>query len=137
MAFNKEREAAASNYASKEDKPKTKIWINIGYDSKDEETGEPLFISTPFGLGVDTMNKQEEPNGKNKAFLRLVRAKNELLEYLQKYAEALEPGEAQIITDLKIQIRRIEEPTQDSATEENPHRSALSQLGFVKALKAA
>lgn len=133
MGFKRtENRSTRNDNRSNDDRPKTKVWMNIGYESIDEETGDPIFVSLPFGLGIDTMNKPDLPNGKNQAFLRLVESKIDFLEQLQAYAETFEPGQEEIIPDLKIQIRRIEEAAQDTSGEENPHRTALSQLSFVQ-----
>ena len=88
------------------DKPKSELWLNIGYVANDEDQ---TFISVPMGLPVDT----QEPiklSGSNEDWLMLAAARNGLLEELQKKGFSLEKGE-EIEIPLIVRLRRVKEET--------------------------
>lgn len=129
MALNRTR-AAQNNNANEEREP-TKVWLNIGVPSKDEN-GDPIFLSIPLGIALDSM-KPAKITGKNEEFRNMMAAKNQLMEQLQKLGEEMAPGEELILDDLSVQIRRVEEPTEAEKDEDgNPHLSVLSQLSFAR-----
>lgn len=94
-----------------EEKQKSEVWANIGY-----ETGDPEypFVSLPFGIAIDTMSPAQMPRKSDTDYAGFVSAKNRLLEMLQKAAEGLAPGEEMILAPegseggLVIQLRRRE-----------------------------
>lgn len=115
----------APKNGQREDQPKAKVWLNIGYIMQTEvlEEGkdariEDTFISIPVGIPLDTM----EPKaivGNSENFRALTGAQNNLLEMLQKAAESLKPGDEEIV-NLQIQMRRVKEPVAAPATGDNP-----------------
>lgn len=71
------------------------IYINIGFYSnqlKDNE-GNPLFISLPYGLPLDTMSDIKVGNGKS-SFTELCRMKNSFKKELLKKLESVPEGTA-------------------------------------------
>ena len=100
----------------KEDKPKTQLWLNIGYIAKvkDQDTGEEIdkFVSLPLGLPVDTQERLKT-NSSNEVWGMFQSARNDLLDQLIELGKTLKPGEEKILTmgdnGLGIQMRRIME----------------------------
>lgn len=108
-------------------KPEAMIWLNVGYEVTDETTGEVTFISLPFGLPLDTM-EPKKVSGKNEDWKRMVQAKNQLLEHLQKAATGLKPGEESVVSALQVQLRRRAD-NEAPDLDENPF---VSGLGAIK-----
>lgn len=100
--------------ADKEDKPKTQLWLNIGYIAqvKDAESGENIdkFVSLPVGLPVDTQERLKT-NSSNEVWGMFQSARNDLLDQLIELGKTLKPGEEKILSmgdnGLGIQMRRI------------------------------
>lgn len=111
------QQAPVSAPQGKGDKPETKLWLNVGYNSgvKDEH-GEEVFISLPYGLGLDTMQRVDE-RSRNVQFSQIQQAKNALLDQLLKICEDLKPGETAEVP-LTLQVRRVNEAV--PVTGENP-----------------
>lgn len=115
-----------------------KVWLNVGYESINEETGEATFISLPLGIGLDTMRPRDIKGKMTDEYHQMLEGKNELLEQLQRYIADFVPGQEEIVGDLKVQIRRIEEATPEASEEgANPHLNNLSRLSFASNSKAA
>lgn len=77
------------------EKKTPQIYINIGFYSnqlKDSE-GNPLFISLPYGLPLDTMNDIKVGSGKS-SFTELCRMKNSFKKELLKKLESVPEGTA-------------------------------------------
>ena len=77
------------------EKKTPQIYINIGFYSnqlKDNE-GNPLFISLPYGLPLDTMNDIKVGSGKS-SFTELCRMKNSFKKELLKKLESVPEGTA-------------------------------------------
>lgn len=110
------KNAAASAAPSKsEDKPKSQLWINIGYP-----TGDPdyPFVSIPVGIPLDGM-EPKKIKGSNSDYNQFVAAQNALLEQLLEEAKAVKPGEALEI-GLQVQLRRVnDEPAAVPVDETN------------------
>lgn len=87
-----------------EDKPKSQLWVNIGYTVQVD--GEDVFVSIPLGIPVDSIN-QLPTNTRNVEFNLLNQARNELLQDIINSAEDLEPGQSHTL-ELEIQLRRID-----------------------------
>ena len=134
MGFKKTSENNANNNGN--DKVDPKVWLNVGYESADPVTGEVTFVSLPLGIGLDTM-KPRKVSGKNEDYRKLVESKNDLLQQLQDFVADFDFGQEEIIPDLMIQVRRIEEAAPVSDTETNPHLSTLSRLSFATKNRAA
>lgn len=135
MAFKRTSDTTNN---SKTDRPDPTVWLNIGYASVDEKTGEETFVSLPLGIGLDTMKPRDITARMGEEFRQLLEGKNELLEMLQRYVADFEPGQEEIIGDLQIQVRRVEETTPEVSEEgENPHLNNLSRLSFANNRKAA
>jgi hypothetical protein len=105
-------------------------WMNVGYESEpvlNEETGEMVtkFISTPYGIPLDTMAKKDVSKGQ-KQHLQLATAQNDLLDLILKACESLQPGEDRLIPELTIQIRRINNKAEVVEPSANPFRRSFS-----------
>lgn len=136
MAFTK-KENRTTKSNNRDDRPQAKIWLNVGFQSVNQETGEPEFISLPMGIALDTM-EPKRVGGSNEDYNRLMTAKNQLMEMLQKFADGFESGQEEIIPDLQVQIRRTAETDEaNQTTDGNPHLKTLSGLSFAATSKAA
>lgn len=91
--------------ANPTNKPKAKIWINVGYEAGEGENAR--FISLPFGIPVDTMDKLDV-RGQNEEWVKQRIAQNQLLEALQEMGASFDPGREEEL-NLKIRIRRVNE----------------------------
>ena len=92
--------AAASN-----DRPKAKVWLNIGYQAGDK------FINLPIGLPVDTMDAVDV-RGQNEDWVKQQTARNSFLKDLQAYGASLQPGQEVILNPesmIQIRMRRVSE----------------------------
>jgi len=128
-------ETAPAETTARGERPKPQVWLNIGITvpMENPQTGEveDTFISLPMGIGVDTMDNVEG-RGSNQNWANMVQAKNFLLDELKKAAEGIEPGNAELVSGLEIQIRRVG-AAPVPAPGENPLLSAMSgRLSVVK-----
>ena len=84
------------------DRPKAKLWLNIGYQAGDK------FINLPLGMPIDTM----EPvpvTGQNEDWVKQQNARNALLKALQDLGATIPQGEDRDI-QLTLKLRRTAEP---------------------------
>jgi hypothetical protein len=91
------------------------FWLNIGYFTEipNSQTGElePVFISLPFGIALDTMTRKsvERVSGFK---LKLAVGANKLLDNLLAAGVKLEPGESKVLdigeqSGLALELRRV------------------------------
>lgn len=80
------------------DRPKAKLWLNIGY----EVNGK--FVNLPVGIPLDTM-EPVQARGQNADWVQFQTARNELLKALQAAGDQLEPGAEMVIPTLEIRVR--------------------------------
>lgn len=123
---------------SKGARPKPTVYLNIGMNVPMEQpdgTVEDVFVSLPFGLGVDTMSEAEyRGSDQNSNWNQLAQAKNGLLAALKGIAEGVEPGKTIVLPDnvFQLEIRKVgkaEAPAEGS----NPMLAAIqSRLSVVK-----
>lgn len=92
---------ASATGINDEAKPKSKVWLNVGY----EVNGK--FVSLPLGLPIDTMDSAEI-RGQNEDFVKLRTAQNELLEALKNAGQNMAPGQEQTV-NLQVRLRRVNE----------------------------
>lgn len=104
------------------ERPKAKLWLNIGYDINGK------FINLPVGLPIDTM-EAADVRGQNEDWIKQRTAQNELLKALQAHGAALAPGQEEIVT-LTVKLRRVNEQMEIPAGT-NEYAADLSSL-FVK-----
>ena len=105
--FTKAVSLGSKNKAA--DKPKSQLWLNIGYEVEVEtsEGKEKRFVSTPYGLPVDS----QEPvatNSSNEVYAAMQAAKNNLLEQIIAAGMAMKPGETKLL-NLQVELRRVSE----------------------------
>lgn len=125
--------ATGASGAQQEDRPKTKVWLNIGYTVEvpvgEDGATETRFISLPVGIPVDT-TEGVATNSSNDMFRMMQEARNDLLEELQATAEELEAGEERIIGEaggLQLQLRRVADEQKATPKGKNPFsRKALT-----------
>jgi hypothetical protein len=102
--------ANASN--QRNDRPKAKLWLNIGYESNGK------FVNLPVGLPIDTM-EGVKATGQNEDWIKFQSARNGLMEALQKFGSQLTPGQEVDVPNLIIRLRSVNEETVvDAATNE-------------------
>ena len=94
----------SSTTAIVEDKPKSQLWINVGYSI--EVNGEQVFVSVPMGIPVDSV-KELPTNTRNAEFNLLNQARNQLLADITAASEDLEGGESHVL-ELEVQLRRVD-----------------------------
>ena len=94
----------ASTATVVEDKPKSQLWVNVGYSI--EVDGVNVFVSIPMGIPVDSI-KELPTNTRNAEFNMLNQARNQLLADIASAAEDLESGESHVL-ELEVQLRRID-----------------------------
>lgn len=116
--FGKNSAPAASD-KSKDARPKSQLWLNIGYDSgvPDETTGGTKFVSLPVGIPVDTQEKLST-NSRNKEYAAFQAARNDLMEQILSVGKSLAAGEERIL-NLQIQLRRVNDEAEEIPSEEN------------------
>jgi len=82
---------------------KAQLYINPGQWQEDEE-GNPIFVSLPFGLGLDNMSKSVIRGGDRARHQQAL--SNALLDMLSDLGfENLEPGKAMMIEGLDFELR--------------------------------
>jgi hypothetical protein len=82
------------------DRPKAKIWLNIGYETNGR------FVNLPIGTPVDTM-EAAEIRGQNEDWVKFQTARNNLLKALQALGTQLAPGQEIEVPNLVIKLRRV------------------------------
>jgi len=102
------------------DKPKAKVWGNIGYELNGK------YISLPIGIPVDTMEPAKS-NSNNKEWVAFQDACNTLLKHLQSMGDEMEPGQDISIPNLEFRLHRVKEAVVVEE-EDNDFRTDLSQL---------
>ena len=123
--------SAAGRNSKAEDRPKTQLWMNIGYETGDENYP---FLSLPVGIPLDNQ-EHVKANSSNADFAAFCAARNGLLDSLIAAGETLAPGEDMIIgvegSPLQIQIRRIGEERAEAVADAS--NKFVKQLKFVDA----
>lgn len=100
-----------------EDKPKSQLWVNVGYTQIVNDV--PVFVSIPMGIPLDSV-KELVTNTRNVEFNQLNQARNQLLADILAASEDLEAGEEHTL-ELEVQVRRIDkEPEPLAAGSVNP-----------------
>jgi len=87
-----------------EDKPKSQLWVNIGYTQV--VNGVDVFVSVPMGIPLESV-KELVTNTRNVEFNQLNQARNQLLADILAASEDLEPGQDHTL-ELEVQVRRID-----------------------------
>lgn len=114
------RRTPFSNLNNPSDRPKAKVWLNIGY----EKAGK--FINLPIGMPLDTM-EPAKVSGQNEEWIKIQTARNALLEALQALGANLKPGEEIDVSNLTIKIRHVAEE-REVKPEENEFSMDLGSL---------
>ena len=115
--------AAPSNGAG--DRPKSRFWLNIGYDSgvANEDGKGTRFVALPAGIPLDGQEKLPT-NSRNREFAAFQAARNDLMEQLMAVAESLQPGEEKLL-NLQVQLRRVNDDMAEPDTANNPFARRL------------
>lgn len=119
--------AQPANHTASNERPKAKLWLNVGITLKGAgEDGEDIFVSLPGGgIALDQLEPQEV-KGKSPHWINLVQTKNALLDQVQKGATELPVGERQVIP-LEVELYHVGQPDQVGSVESNPLLAALAQ----------
>lgn len=119
---------AAAGGETKEKKPTSLLWLNIGINVPQAD-GTSKFISLPYGLALDDM-KDTAITGNKQEWHQMVEAKNTLLKYVREVGGKLDAGSEAIIPGLAVQILRRADGSQAGPTDANPLITGmLGQLG--------
>jgi hypothetical protein len=103
-----------------EDKPKAKVWMNVGYEMNGR------FIHVPgSGTPIDT-TEALPVRGQNEDYIKQVTAQNGTLKLLQDIGAKLQPGQEQVL-NLQVRIRRVNEELV-VAREDNEYAIDMSRL---------
>ena len=94
----------ASTATVVEDKPKSQLWVNVGYTQV--VNGVDVFVSIPMGIPLESV-KELVTNTRNVEFNQLNQARNQLLADILAASEDLEAGESHVL-ELEVQVRRID-----------------------------
>lgn len=118
------------NGGNNADKPKAKLWMNIGYlsDVIDEETGKRRFVPLPTGIPLDTQERVDV-RSRNREFAAFQQARNDLLDQCIEIGMPLEPGEDIVYeteSGLAIQIRKVNEEQEAVKSDENQFGKKLA-----------
>jgi len=84
------------------DRPRAKVWANIGYVVNGN------FVPLPLGSPIDTM-EPSSVTGTNPEAVKRNTAKNELLSALQVIGDSMQPGEEKELSNLVVRLRRVNE----------------------------
>lgn len=113
----------------KEPRPEAQIFVNFGYlvevQNAEAPNGvEEMFIGTPYGLPLDTMN-ESQVRGQSGMMANIAGAKNNWLRKLVDYGQSLEPGAAEyLIVDeesrFAVELRRRAAPLEARTDGSNP-----------------
>lgn len=113
---------------------KAQLYINPGQWQEDED-GNPIFVSLPFGLGVDNMSKATIRGGDRAREQQAL--SNALLDMLTNLGfDSLEPGQAMMLEGLSFELRW---KRGDEAPEIDQERAAkvMSSIKLVPRVDAA
>ena len=128
LDFTKRGALQQQQQAAAKDLPKSQIWINLGYTAEGAgKDGEDVFVSLPYGLPLDSM-EHVNTKSKNEDYSALQQARNSLLDQVKEASATLQPGESMLVT-LEIQIRRIEEEVEETASGDNKFARNLKLVG--------
>ena len=118
--FNTTFGSTAAKSNDKKDLPKANFWLNIGYPVQiDTDHGvEERFVYLPMGIPVDTQELLPT-NSRNSEWAAFQAARNNLLEQIIEAGKNLEPGE-EVMLNLSIQLRRVNDEAPAASTENNP-----------------
>lgn len=119
--------AAAAPAEAAPERAKSKVWLNVGVTipGQVDEQGNPLFVSLPIGIAIDTM-KPMNARGNNKKWNELVGAKNWLLDQVQKAGVSLEPGTHLDLSNLTCRLQHTTEQTEGTSGDDNGLITALT-----------
>lgn len=114
------KQAAKATNSNTNDKPKAKIWVNVGVET---ELG---FIKLPYGLPLDTMPSSTDEYDPDKTWL-MNALLEDLLEGCKNIPRGVDINPDELFTDLKLVVRvyhskQVE--TQMSESERNEVRKA-------------
>lgn len=118
--FKKPGIIPSANQRNTEDREPAQFWINVGYatDVPEDDGSGNRFVSLGLGIPLDQI-KELDTRSKNEMYSMFQTARNELKNELLEAAEALQPGEATIVT-LQVQLRRVDDTAQPVHSGVNP-----------------
>lgn len=128
IEFNKTfgaNKSSAPAAASTNDRPKSRFWLNIGYDSgvANEDGKGTRFVALPAGIPLDGQEKLPT-NSRNRDFAAFQAARNDLMDQLMAVAESLQPGEEKLL-NLQVQLRRVNDDMAEPDAASNPFARQL------------
>lgn len=116
------KQAAKANQTANTDKPKAKLWLNIGVET--EEFG---FVKLPYGLPLDTMPNSTDDYDEDRAFL-MNSLLEDVLEGCKNISKGIDLDPDEVFTDMKLVIRiyhaKVATETKMTEAERNEARKA-------------
>lgn len=116
---------ANTQQAKTEDQPKANVYLHVGYRTNvTDEGGNPYYISTTYGLPLDTM-PLAELRGNSQIMNDMRSASNEFTKWLQNEGDNTAPGARTIIQEWEdengtvwaIWLQRRSEPVANNGAE--------------------
>jgi hypothetical protein len=129
FAAAKPAATTTSRNTNNSDRPKAKLWLNIGYELNGK------FVNLPIGMPVDTM-EHAEVRGQNQDWIKFQTARNALLDALKALGADLEPGGVTEIPNLVIQLRRTSEEMAVVVPENNEYAVDFKAMFGSAAVKS-
>lgn len=86
------------------------LWINVGVNMKDEESGETSFVRLPRGVAVSDLKPQKMYASMDPDRAAQANLMNQLIDMIQTRASELGEGEA-VSINLEAQLYRRQEET--------------------------
>ena len=94
------------------------LWLNVGVNVKDPETGEAKFIRLSQGIPVAALQIKKVYEKMAPEFAASVQLENQMVREIQDAARQLEDGEAKNTDALCVQLYRKQEEVQTSGNPE-------------------
>lgn len=123
---------SASSASANADRPQADIWINfgkiVGYDAE----SQPIIVTLPSNIPLDTMKDAEASPTSTEDFIQRIQGQNFFKNELLHFSKDLKPGE-RIVMPLKdlpalcVVIQRRKAPTVVSANKANPYLTSFMQ----------
>jgi hypothetical protein len=107
------------------ERPRAKVWANIGYMKGDR------FVNLPLGSPVDTM-EPAPVRGQNEDWVTQQSDRNEFLATLQAIGNEMEPGEERELFNIVVRLRRVNDELEIKEPE-----GKLSQADLINLFTAA
>lgn len=103
------------------------LWINVGVNTKDEETGEENFVRLPRGIAVADLQTRKVYENMNEDFAADLNLTNSIIEMIREAGLQLEEGESKNI-NLSVQLYKRQEAVETAPVSKAANESLKAQL---------